>query len=461
MKMKAKTYQIVPILLTLFLIFSVTLVMASSNKQIKIFKPSKSLIGEHQTTIGFSPDRVIAPTTSTIDRLIFKLKGCTILHNLNDATALKCPKGVSIANSRPDRIFHSHDLEADVQINADDVWAIGYDGSGVKMAILDTGVDDSHIELSDSVVAKRNFVRGPGSDKHGHGTHVSGIVTANGVYQIQGNYATGVAPGADIIVGKVCGFSGCPESSIMAGIEWAVAQDADVLTLSLGGGNFGGHCDSDPLAAKLNWAVSQGLIVTVSSGNDGAGVSSPACASGAIAVGATDKSDVRPGWSNFGSALDIVAPGVNILSTYSCDAAGDCGSYWYAWMSGTSMSAPHVAGTAALILQKNPSYTVDDVKNALYNSAVDFGDAGYDVYYGHGRVDALGAVNYNAISPTTTTTTSTTTSTTATTSTSTTTSTTTTLGSEPERGKKKCNDGIDNDRDGFTDSDDPDCSRWT
>ncbi|NIQ16337.1 MAG: S8 family serine peptidase, partial [Candidatus Dadabacteria bacterium] len=217
MKMKTKTYRIVLILLTLFLIFSVTLVMASANKDFKIFKQTKSPIGEHQTSpkdnlnsedvrgsqpIGFSPDRVIAPTTSAIDRVIFKLKGCTILHNLNDATALKCPKGVSIENSRPDRIFHSHDLEADVQINADDVWALGYDGSGVKVAILDTGVDTQHIELSDSVVATNKFVRGPGGDKDGHGTHVSGIVTANGVNEIQGNYATGVAPGADIIVGK-------------------------------------------------------------------------------------------------------------------------------------------------------------------------------------------------------------------------------------------------------------------
>ena len=365
---------------------------------------------------GTHPTRVIVPTTSAIDKRNFRAKGCTILHELSDATALACPKGVVIPGARPDRLFSLHDLEADVQIGADLVWAEGgYDGTGVLVAILDTGVDESHIELSDSIVATKNFVRGRGVDKDGHGTHVSGIVTANGVYEIEGNYATGVAPGAAIIVGKVCGPSGCYESDIMAGIEWAVSQGASVLNLSIGGGNFCGEdCDDDPLAAKVNWAVSEGVVVAISAGNEGDCVSSPACASGAIAVGATyhkdyaqdidwvdcidaaPQTDDRVCWSNYGPALDLVAPGIDILSTYSCLAAGDCGSYWYAWMSGTSMSAPHIAGTAALILQKNPGYTVQDVKNAFYSTAVDLGDVGYDSLYGWGRVDAYAAVQWTA-----------------------------------------------------------------
>jgi len=344
-----------------------------------------------------SPEnRLIVPTTSELDKLDLQLKGCQILHELSDATAISCPPGISIKNARADRIFTIHDWEADVQINADDVWALGYTGSGVKVAILDTGVDTTHIELTDSIIATKNFVRGSGDDLNGHGTHVSGIITANGVYEIDGNNATGVAPGTSILVGKVCGTNGCYESDIIAGIEWAVVQGADVLSMSLGGGNYGSHCDGDPLAAKVNWAVEQGLVVTVSAGNEGRGVSSPACASGAIAVGAVDKSDIRASWSNYGNALDLVAPGVDILSTYSCKAARDCTSYWYAWMSGTSMSAPHVAGVAALILDRNPSYTVDQVKAALYNTAVDLEATGWDQYNGWGRVDALGAVMYGS-----------------------------------------------------------------
>ena len=396
------------LLICLVLVFTLTFGLAAA-KGVELSPATVVSVGKEimvpEQAIDAAPvfeNRMIVSTTTDIDKIRFQLKGCEILHELSDATAISCPPGVLIKGAREDRIFTVHDLEADVQINADDVWNnLGYDGTGVTVAILDTGVETTHIELSDSIAATENFVKDVSTDKNGHGTHVSGIVTANGIYQLNhkeygSNYATGVAPGATIIVGKVCGRTGCRESDIMAGIEWAVDQGADILSMSLGGGNYDGHCDNDPLAAKVNWAVDQGLVTTISAGNEGRGVSSPACASGAIAVGAVDKSDARASWSNYGPALDIVAPGVDILSTYSCIAVGDCTNYWYAWMSGTSMSAPHVAGVAALILDKNPDYTVDQVKEAIYNSAEDLGATGWDKYYGYGRVDALGAVNYGS-----------------------------------------------------------------
>ena len=396
------------LLICLVLVFTLTIGLAAA-KGAELSPATVVSVGKDvmvpEQAIDAAPvfeNRMILSTTSDIDKVKFQLKGCEILHELSDETAISCPPGVFIKGAREDRIFTVHDLEADLQINADDVWNnLGYDGTGVKVAILDTGVETTHIELRDSIAATENFVKDVSTDKNGHGTHVSGIVTANGIYQLNhkeygSNYATGVAPGATIIVGKVCGRTGCRESDIMAGIEWAVEQEADILSMSLGGGNYDDHCDDDPLAAKVNWAVNQGLVTTISAGNEGRGVSSPACASGAIAVGAVDKSDVRADWSNYGSALDIVAPGVDILSTYSCIAVGDCTNYWYAWMSGTSMSAPHVAGVAALILEKNPDYTVNQVKEAIYNSAVDLGDSGWDELYGYGRVDALGAVMYDS-----------------------------------------------------------------
>jgi len=197
---------------------------------------------------------------------------------------------------------------------------------------------------------------------------------------------------------------------IIKGIEWAVAQNADVINLSLGGGlSTAEDCDADgdDVVAAVNDAAApileggSNIVVVISSGNDNRkqGVSFPACASGAIAVGAVDKSDEVASFSNSGPALDIVAPGVSILSTYSCSAPStdDCTTNWAARLSGTSMSAPHVAGVAALILEKNPDFDVNQVKLALYSTAVDVGK-----WDGNGRVDAWGAVNYIATTDDTT-----------------------------------------------------------
>ncbi len=352
--------------------------------------------------------RVISSTTSEQEISDIQQKGCSVIHRLNHATSFFCPSGVvkTLDNVRPVRIYQPHDLDADIQIQADRVWnELGFDGRGVKVAILDTGVQDDphHAELYNSILLTADFTGEGGHDKDfsGHGTHVSGIVTADGVFDISGtsNLATGVAPGADIIVGKVCGSSGCPEDVIVLGIEWAELQGADVMNLSLGGGlSFGENCDGDgdEVVNAVNLAVANGIVATISSGNDYSknGVSYPGCASGAIAVGAVDKSDKVARFSNSGPAMDIVAPGVSILSTYSCnddDLNLDCASTWYAYLSGTSMSSPHVAGVVALMLEKNPDLTVDQIKDALYSTAKKIGKGKSD---GNGRVDAFGAVNF-------------------------------------------------------------------
>ena len=349
--------------------------------------------------------RVISSTTSEQEISDIQQKGCSVIHRLNHATSFFCPSGVvkTLDNVRPVRIYQLHDLDADIQIGADRVWnELGFDGSGVKVAILDTGVQKvpPHAELYNSILLTEDFTGQGGDDldSNGHGTHVSGIVTADGVFNISGtnNLATGVAPGADIIVGKVCGSSGCPEDVIVLGIEWAELQGADVMNLSLGGGlSFGENCDGDgdEVVNAVNLAVANGIVATISSGNGGSknAVSYPGCASGAIAVAAVNSSDRIASFSNVGPAMDIVAPGVSILSTYSCTAVGDCGSTWYAYLSGTSMSSPHVAGVVALMLEKNPDLTVAQIKDALYSTAKKIGNGKFD---GNGRVDAFAAVNF-------------------------------------------------------------------
>jgi len=412
--MKTKiNYVVLGLLIAVLMVCGIT-IAGGVIKEDAIVIPSNTAVEVSEHAIDSFPviERVIAPTTSIIDKLIFRLKGCEIVHELNDATVLKCPAGVStgLKNVREDRIFHIVDLGADVQIHADDAWAQGIDGTGVNVAVLDTGIDTDHPELIDSIVGCESCidaacVAGPTAceDDHGHGTHVSGIITANGV---DAN-AKGVAPGAGIYMYKVCSAGGsCYESDMMAAMESAVLTDAKVMSISIGGGNFAGeNCDSDPLAAKVNWVVNQGITVAVASGNDRFFVSSPACASGAIAVGAVDKNGLMADFSNFGPSLDIVAPGVIIYSSII-----DGYDYW----GGTSMSTPHVSGTVALMLQRDSSLTVDQIKTALYETAdpINPESTCYGVVkkrgpmywigvvdctsdnYGAGIVDAYGAVNY-------------------------------------------------------------------
>ncbi len=343
---------------------------------------------------GKEMTRVVADTTGVIDKLVFRMRGCEIIHELSDATALKCPADiVPKLNVREDTIFHIMDMGANLQINADDVWALGYTGSGITVAVLDTGIDTNHPELFDSIAGGQGFGYTTYEDDNGHGTHVSGIITANGV---DAN-AKGVAPDAKVWMAKVCNASGsCYYSDIAAAIEYVVKgpdgiigngdEPAKIISISLGGGGTSGaNCDTDYLAQKVNWAVDNGVTVAAAAGNTSGIVSSPGCASKAIAVGAVDKSDVRASWSGTGSALDVMAPGVNIFSSI-------IGSY--ASWSGTSMATPHISATVALLKQVNPALTDIQIKDALYKTAKDLGAAGWDKYYGWGREDALAAVNY-------------------------------------------------------------------
>ncbi|MBD3155758.1 MAG: S8 family serine peptidase [Candidatus Aenigmarchaeota archaeon] len=234
-------------------------------------------------------------------------------------------------------------------------------GEGVVVAVLDSGIDTDHQEFVDDHIDGMSFVDYITSyeDDAGHGTHVSGIITSPGI----NSDAIGVSPDVDIWMAKVCDSSGsCYVSDMIAAIEYIIRHGiADIMSISIGGGGTTAeNCDTDMLAAKVNDAVSSGITVVVSAGNDGKVVSSPACASGAIAVGAVDSSDNVVWWSGRGKALDIVAPGVDIYSSVP-------GSYDH--YSGTSMACPHVSGTVALLRSVNPSLTDAEIKNALYTTA--------------------------------------------------------------------------------------------
>ncbi|MEO3975819.1 S8 family serine peptidase [Streptomyces sp. CAU 1734] len=278
------------------------------------------------------------------------------------------------------------------QIGAPSAWQSGYEGKGVKIAVLDTGVDAEHLDLKGRVIASRNFSAAPDAvDRQGHGTHVASTAAGSGA-KSNGTHK-GVAPQAEIISGKVLDDEGYgSDSETIAGIEWAVAQGADIVNLSLGSRD---HPGIDPVEAQVNKVTAEkGVLFAVAAGNAyGNAIGSPGSADGAFTVGAVDRADKLADFSSTGPRLgggikpDVAAPGVDIsAAAASGTAAGD-----YAAMSGTSMATPHVAGAAALLKQKNPQWKAKELRTALASSAKGTGHTPYET--GTGRIAVEAAMN--------------------------------------------------------------------
>ncbi|WP_261719295.1 S8 family peptidase [Streptomyces sp. FZ201] len=267
------------------------------------------------------------------------------------------------------------------QIGAPKAWSAGYDGKGVKIAVLDTGVDATHPDLKGQVTASKNFTpAATAEDKVGHGTHVASIAAGTG--EKSGGKFKGVAPGAEVISGKVLDDSGFgDDSGILAGMEWAAEQGAQVVNLSLGGGDTP---EVDPLEAAVNkLSEEKGILFAIAAGNSGPeSVGSPGSADAALTVGAVDDKDKLADFSSTGPRIgdgaikpDVTAPGVDIT------AASAKGSLieqevgekpaGYLTISGTSMATPHVAGAAAILKQQHPEWTYAELKGALTASTKD------------------------------------------------------------------------------------------
>ncbi|GAA0393036.1 hypothetical protein GCM10009541_40190 [Micromonospora gifhornensis] len=287
------------------------------------------------------------------------------------------------------------------QINAPIVWDRGYDGSGVTVAVLDSGIDPNHPDVAGKIVEQVDFTgdaSGP-KDGHGHGTHVAATVAGSGA--ASDGLRKGVAPAAKLMVGKVCNDGGsCPTDAVIAGMEWAAHSDAKVVNMSLGSGATDG---TDPLSEALNnLSRDTGTLFVVSAGNSGPGdstVGAPGAADEALTVAAVNKEDAMADFSSRGPRLgdgaakpDIAAPGVDIVAARAAGTAmGTVAGEHYTSASGTSMAAPHVAGAAAIIAEKYPELTGQEIKGHLMSTAVDLGHGVYA--QGVGRVDLARAVD--------------------------------------------------------------------
>lgn len=263
-------------------------------------------------------------------------------------------------------------------INAESAWN-KTKGKGIKVAILDTGIDADHPDLMQNV---REYIDFTGSyynseDMQGHGTHCAGIVGGidNGIGMI------GVAPEVELYCAKVLGDNGSGSfDSIIKGIRWAMAQNVDVISMSLGTASK----PPEALHEVIKSAINQGIIMVAATGNENGAVCYPAAYDEVIAVSAVDENLRRADFSNYGLQNEITAPGVNVLSTYKKGK--------YARLSGTSMATPIIAGSLALIIARykqmySTKPSVDAAHRQLLMMTKDLGNTGKDDLYGVGIIN--------------------------------------------------------------------------
>ncbi|WP_069169972.1 S8 family peptidase [Streptomyces griseus] len=288
------------------------------------------------------------------------------------------------------------------RIGAPAAWARSFDGKGVKIAVVDTGIDATHPDLTGRVVAERNFSASPDArDRVGHGTHVASVAAGAGTKDTR---FRGVAPGAELINAKVLDDHGSgDDSSVLAGVDWAVAQGADVINMSLGGPDTLG---TDPLEAQVDKvSAEKGVLFAIAAGNSGPGrgtVASPGSADAALTVGAVDDDDRMADFSGVGPRTgdgavkpDMTAPGVDITAAAAA-GTGAQNPPGYVSLSGTSMATPHVAGAAAILKQKNPTWNGAQIKAVLMGSAV--GGSHSVFQQGSGRLAVDKAIDQTLVS---------------------------------------------------------------
>lgn len=348
------------------------------------------------------------------------------------AVASDLARDPGVRFAEPDYIVHAELVPNDprwvdqwglARIRAERAWDRVRDVHGLMIAVIDTGITLDHPDLKDRIWTNPGEIPNNGldddqngkvddvhgwhffhnctssgscdpmedgntRDDNGHGTLVAGIIGAD---SNNGTGIAGLAWKATLLPVKVLDQDGWGfYSDIADGLIYATDTGAAIINLSLGGTD-----PSETLRRAVNYALGQNRLVVAASGNNAQSIDYPAVYPGVIAVGATDRNDQRAHFSNSGPELDLVAPGVSILST-SPSLSG------YAFGTGTSFAAPHVAGVAALVWAAAPALTAAQVRSILEQTAVDLGPPGRDNDYGYGRIDAGAAIDQVlGITPTT------------------------------------------------------------
>ncbi|MBF2054130.1 MAG: peptidase S8 [Candidatus Sericytochromatia bacterium] len=266
-------------------------------------------------------------------------------------------------------------------------WQLTRGDRRTVLAVIDTGVDSQHPDLAAKMLPGFDAITGSNDakDEHGHGTHCAGIAAAltnNGVG------IAGFAPEVSILPVRVLDARGSGTSAdVAAGTIWAADNGADVISMSLGG-----RANPKVKEDSIKHALAKDVVVVAAMGNYGDNSKIfPAAQDGVIAVGATDDANQRARFSQYGTWISVSAPGVNILSTFPTNA-NNMNRRNYGSISGTSMATPAAAGVAALIRSQFPDMNREQVRAQLEQGTDDLGEPGYDIYYGHGRINVAKAL---------------------------------------------------------------------
>ncbi|MGH2427351.1 MAG: S8 family serine peptidase [Candidatus Limnocylindria bacterium] len=314
----------------------------------------------------------------------------------------------AVAYAEPDYVVHlaNEGAVTDVAVNdpltrdqysldrmrVRDAWAIERGGSGI-VAVLDTGVQFNHPDLTGRLVAGHDFVNNDSnaSDDNGHGTWVAGIIAAkpNDGYGI-----AGISWSDKVMPVKIMNEDGRGETSdLTSGIVWAANNGADVINMSVGG-----FPSTTYVQDAINYAWDKGVVLIGAAGNNGREQRFfPASYANVISVSATQRDDEFTHWSSFGPDVDVSAPGGSVRTTNCTTCIPSYGSHTY--ISGTSFAAPNVAGVVALIQARYPTWSNQQVVNRLFSTVDDLGYAGWDNRYGRGRVNAHRAVGGSSPGP--------------------------------------------------------------
>jgi len=329
-----------------------------------------------QRTIAAINVRIISVPTTAAARLL------DALQHHNDVEYAEPDFSAEAVGTANDPLFTQGSEWHLAKIQAPAAWDITTGSSGVVVAVVDTGVLASHPDLAGKVLpGGYDFVANDTdpTDENGHGTAVSGTISpaTNNLIGV-----AGVTWANPILPVRVLDANGSGAYSAIAnGITYSADHGARIINMSLGGTS-----SSRTLQDAVNYAWNKQCVLIAAAGNNGNNTAFyPAACTNVVAVSATDSADAHPTWSNYGSYVDVSAPGVDIFTLYGADQ--------YAWWSGTSFSSPVTSGVVALMASVNSKLTNVQLVDLLVKNTDDIGAAGYDVYFGSGRVNAYRAAS--------------------------------------------------------------------